>query len=246
MSRLKISLAAVLLLVGHGVVAHAQTQKGYPANPESEAEPEGGYQAPPGAGRMAGSTRQLAVEGLEVEFPTFKLKLPRLTLPCFTSYHTPPRMLLDEAVAPYVRQYREEFSVEAGPKAAAPESGDEPPQKSQDLKPTQQPVDEPEIDGNNELAERLKEFEQRELALENRIDGLQHAIEQLVTALETRPDRAIEATHRTPLELQPLPTVEHERYPVRRTSFLSVSAIRSRLERLPAVGEDRTTRNAGE
>lgn len=180
----------------------------------AEDEPQGGYAAPPRSGTMAGPTSSLGLDGLELEIPALKLKLPKVRFPSFTRYHTQPRMLVDEAVAPFVRNFREEFSVEAGkkpeagreddlPGPAAPEAGgeDEPGQK-----PTQKSkygIGPAQVMQQQERLEaRIRELEEL-LAAASRVDARFRQGES--SSYRRVPD--VERPAREPRQPEPLPTV---------------------------------------
>lgn len=245
MTRLPILLAAAFVFTLSGVPsANAQYQKPPyqkgPGAPESDDEPEGGYQQPPPTGAMQGPESTIGLGGGEIEIPAIKLKLPRIRFPSLSSFRSPPKMILDEAVAPFVKQFREEFSIESGgPEGApepTPESDDEPEQKPAQKSEHLQPYQDAPSSDDGSLAWQLNEFRQRERILSERLDMLQGSVERLITGLESQPPRQ-QTSRRLPNELRQLPDVTP--FPVRRTSYIQTISTqrtpRPRLERLPPV-----------
>lgn len=245
-------LLAIILLIGMASTVEAQIrtagyapyQKAGPGpdgRPESGDEPEGAYQQGPGVGRQEGATESFGIGGGELEIPAIKLKLPRFTLPCITRVRTPAKMVLQEAVAPFVGQVRREFSI------AAPESGREPDQVSPEA--GEQPEQKPFVPLPNQkfgqyegangggVAAQLRQFEARERALENRIDALQMSIQQLVEGLEGRV-QAPSSRRPASAESLPLPRVNQADFPVRHTSYVRPVPLPEptpQFERLPSV-----------
>ena len=185
------------------------------------AQPEGAFAAPPRTGAVAGETRAIGLEGMAVEFPAFRISMPSIRLPALTRYRTGPRMLVNESVAPFVQDFREEASFERTPiqqqqerTPAIPESG--PLQRSAEFdhlppKPpacTQLPVAPSNgIDWmvSNELAavgRDVPEYDERMARLERMEASLQRQMEvmaQLVRRLEGEMNRGHQAADETPV-----------------------------------------------
>ncbi len=239
--RFSILLVSVALLsVAPPEIAHSQQQKALqksgPGRPESDDEPEGGYQQPPGTGARQGPQRTIGIGGGEIEIPALTLKLPRLKLPCLSYFHTPPQMLVDAAVAPLVNELRREMSFESGEPESGPgepESSDEPQQKSNYPKPYQH-SDMPANYVGDDVASQVQAFQEREQILTARIELLQQSVERLLVGIESQSSRQNQ-TRVLPSELKPLPHVPQN--PVRPTAF-SEPILRGqspRFDRLPPV-----------
>lgn len=244
--RLTISLAiTAVVITSLGELSHAQYQKpsqkppGRPESgePESDDEPKGGYQQPPGRGTRQGAQNTFGIGGGEIEIPAISIKLPRIKLPSLSSLHTPPQMLVEAAVAPFVQQLRRELSFETGDgESGGPESGDpeagSPEQKDGHQKPYQQ-TSVPVVHHSSPLASQMREFEAREQALTQRIDVLQNSVERLIIGLEAQVSRQ-DSSRQSPQELRPLPEVAPPEFPVRRTTYLRTVSNPPRL--LPKTG----------
>lgn len=201
-----LSVLTVILCLSLSESADAQSwQKSYqkgPANPEAgeEDDPQkgGGYAAPPRSGTMAGATNSIGLDGLELEIPAIKIKLPKLKIPGLTRYSTMPRMLMDEAVAPFVKNFRREFSMEAGVEPnpqtqATPEAGGEPDVPMQKTPVQQGP-------GRITPAQQAYLNQQR---LETRIAELETLLLQVGPALAAADRGAIPNLQRVPQPIHP-------------------------------------------
>lgn len=74
---------------------------GPPEQPEQLQE-TGVFVAPPRTGVTQGGAHRVAIQGMTLTFPELKIGLPHLGLPSLVRTRSEPRMILDQAVAPYV------------------------------------------------------------------------------------------------------------------------------------------------
>lgn len=93
-----------------------------------EAPPEEGYEtgvyvAPPRSGTTQGPVRRLGIQGLSITFPEVRLRLPSLEFPSLVRSRTESRMVLDQAVAPYVSTGYQ--APNAQPRSAPPDDCEE-------------------------------------------------------------------------------------------------------------------------
>src|SRR5437762_54755 len=94
--------------------------KGGPQEELSELQETGVFVAPPRTGAVRGATNRLGVEGMSLTFPEVRLRLPTLEFPAFFHSRTQPRMLVDQAQAPYVHTGYQQVRSVAAPRSAAP------------------------------------------------------------------------------------------------------------------------------
>ena len=202
---------------------------------EQEPMQQGGYQAPPPTGALQGATRQLGISGGEIELPAIRLRLPRIRLPAFSLFVTPPQMEMERAVAPLVQQVQEQVSVPAPrtePFTAptepfkAPADVPDPVQKAQLQQHDSIRANRVQFaDQSEQIARMQAEMVQFENRLEQKLARLTDSVELLV-AQQTRERQTVNTNPK------PLPSIEQVDISTARCSaYYPVESIR------PVIGE---------
>ena len=135
------------------------------------AAPQGAFAAPPRTGAVAGESQAPGMTGMAIHFPAFSLRLPTIQLPGFTRFRTDAQMYVDASQAPYVEQFRREYTVDAGPQLAGVVDR-APPAAQQQAAPQAAP---PAQSCAQAEFERMR---RREYELEQRIRELEHHLQR--------------------------------------------------------------------
>jgi len=220
---------------------HDHVQRGKPDDDESAPLNEDErFAAPPRTGLQEGAASGVSINGPTIEIPAMSLKLPTIRFPGVSQFRSPPKMLIDQAVAPLIREIRQEFTFPAQdesaplPPAPGPGNGDDeaaplrpkmPPPQQKEFEQYQQKQVRCDCPGCTRQRESYDQLAQRNQQLETRIDKLQNSIEALVAAMQSTSANWAPAANGGPPPVgnhgQPpsFPAAERE-FPVRQSAYV--------------------------